>query len=159
VHSRYDLEAGGVTTVRSESRPDAEPPDGIKGTLSLQRCQSCGRYPSYPRIRCPVCLGELQWISADGIGSIVDVAVVHRPQDARYEPYLPIVMAHIALREGVEVIATILGENRLKARIGSRVVVSAQQGWSTLPQFELSSLSLAGHELTAVAEVAAFEEG
>jgi uncharacterized OB-fold protein len=55
----------------------------------------------------------------------------------RYEPHLPIVLAHIALREGIEVIATIIGTDRLKSKIGDPVVVSRQRGWSTLPQFEL----------------------
>ena len=131
-----------MTTLGHELRSHAEPASESPGTLSLQRCRSCGRYPSYPRVRCPSCLGELEWVSGGGIGSIVDVAIVHRPQDVKYEQYVPIVLAHIALSEGVEVIATIIGDNRLQARIGSPVVVSGQRGWSTLAQFELSSLSL-----------------
>jgi uncharacterized OB-fold protein len=126
-----------MTTVKKELPPHAEPPGKTKGLLSLQRCQRCGRYPTFPRVRCPVCLGELRWVSGNGVGKIVDVGLVHRPQDVRYEPYLPIVLAHIALSEGVEVIATIIGSNRLESKIGDPVVVSGQQGWSKLPQFEL----------------------
>jgi uncharacterized OB-fold protein len=118
-------------------RPYADPPGKTNGLLALQRCQRCGRYPTFPRVRCPVCLGELRWVSGNGVGTIVDVGVVHRPQDLRYEPYLPIVLAHIALSEGVEVIATIIGADRLKSKIGDPVVVSGQWGWSTLPQFVL----------------------
>jgi uncharacterized OB-fold protein len=138
MHRRDDFEAGGMTTFSNELRPHAAPPGETNGFLSLQRCQSCGRYPTYPRIRCPVCLGELRWVNATGSGSVVDFALVHRPQDVRYEPYLPIVLAHIALSEGVEVIATIVGQDRLKSQIGDPVVVSGQRGWSTLQQFELS---------------------
>jgi uncharacterized OB-fold protein len=127
-----------MTTFSNELRPQAEPPAETNGFLSLQRCRSCGRYPTYPRVRCPVCLGELWWVSATGSGKVVDVALVHRAGDARYEPYLPIVLAHIALSEGVEVIATIIGQDRLKSQIGDSVVASRQRGWSTLPQFELS---------------------
>jgi uncharacterized OB-fold protein len=136
MHRRDGLETDGMTTFRTESRQRVEPPDR-NGVLSLQRCRRCGRYPTYPRVRCPICLGELRWVSGTGIGKIVDVAVVHRPQDVRYEPYLPIVLAHIALSEDVEVIATIIGADRLKSKIGDRVVVCRQRGWSPLPQFEL----------------------
>jgi uncharacterized OB-fold protein len=126
-----------MTTFREELRPHAEPPDKINGPLSLQRCQRCGRYPAFPRVRCPACLGELRWVSGNGAGTIIDVGLVHRPQDVRYKPYLPIVLAHIALVEGVEVIATIIGTDRLRSKIGDPVVVSGRRGWSTLPQFEL----------------------
>jgi hypothetical protein len=44
-------------------------------------------------------------------------------------------MALIALEEGAETIATIVGDDRLTAEIGSPVRVT--RGWSTLPQFEL----------------------
>ena len=133
-----------MTMFRNELRPHPEPSGETNENLSLQRCRSCGRYPTYPRVRCPVCLGELLWVSATGSGTIVDVAFVHRPQDARYEPYLPIVLVHVALSEGVEVIATIIGKDRLKSKIGDPVQVSGQRGWSTLPQFELSAASLKG---------------
>jgi len=48
-------------------------------------------------------------------------------------------MAHIALAEGPETIATIIEANRLLATVGAQVVVSTQPRWSTLPQFALIS--------------------
>jgi uncharacterized OB-fold protein len=128
-----------VTQLESQLRPHNLPPAEIDARLPLQRCRSCGRHPNYPRIRCPFCLGELEWTSSDGSGTVVDLAIVRRPHDTRYEPFVPIVMAHIALDEKVEVIATIIGENRLAAKIGDRVAAAAQPGWSSLTQFELDT--------------------
>lgn len=126
-----------MSNLDDELRPHNAPPAELEGPLPLQRCQSCSRHPNYPRIRCPFCFGELEWISSNGHGAVVDVAIVRRPHDARYEPYVPIVMAHIALDEDVEVIASIIGENRLDVKIGDRVVAATEVGWSTLRQFEL----------------------
>ena len=127
-----------MTNLDDEQRPHNAPPAELEG-LPLQRCQHCGRHPNYPRILCPFCFGELEWISSKGHGAVVDFAIVRRPHDARYEPYVPIVMAHIALDEDVEVIASIIGENRLDVKIGDRVVAAREVGWSTLRQFELDA--------------------
>lgn len=124
----------GVGTI---AQPHNRPPEALHARLAVQRCRSCGRHPNYPRIRCPFCFGELEWSSNDGIGTIVDLAIVHRPDAARYDEYVPIVMAHIAIADGPEIIATIIGAGRLSASVGGRVSLSTQPWWSTLPQFEL----------------------
>jgi uncharacterized OB-fold protein len=146
VHGGNDPEEGGVTQLEGELRAHNAPPAEMDAGLPLQRCRDCGRHPNYPRIRCPFCLGELEWIKSDGSGTVVDLAIVRRPHDARYEPFVPIVMAHIALDEQVEVIATIIGENRLEAKIGDRVVAAAQAGWSALTQFELDARPAEGNK-------------
>lgn len=103
----------------------------------LQRCADCGAFPNYPRVRCPKCFGQLEWTASEGGGEITSLATVRRPHDARYEPFVPIVMGHIALDEGVEIISTLVGDNRLEARLGDRVTYAAEGRWSTLPQFQL----------------------
>lgn len=120
-----------------ESRRPAEARRQESG-LTLQRCIDCGAYPNYPRVRCPKCFGQLEWTNSAGNGTLVSRAVVRRPHDARYEPFVPIVMGHISLDEGVEVISTIVGDNRLQARLGDRVTYARQGHWSVLPQFELA---------------------
>lgn len=108
--------------------------------LQLQRCADCGTYPNYPRVRCPKCFGRLEWTSSEGLGKLMSLAVVRRTHDARYEPYVPIVMGHIALDEGVEIISTLVGDDRLEARLGDRVSYAAQGRWSILPQFQLAKV-------------------
>src|SRR5438094_961567 len=105
-------------------RAHNEPPHGLQARLALQRCLECGRSPNYPRIRCPYCFGEFEWIGSDGRGTVVDFTIVHRPHSSKYDKFVPIVMAHIALDEEVGLIATILGDDRLATKIGSRVVAT-----------------------------------
>jgi uncharacterized OB-fold protein len=103
--------------------------------LLLQRCPACGFVPNFPRIACPGCLGELEWFESAGRARVESFTVIRRTHHAAYEPHVPIVMALIALEEGAETIATIVGDDRLTVEIGSPVRVT--RGWSTLPQFEL----------------------
>jgi uncharacterized OB-fold protein len=104
----------------------------------LQRCLACGWIPNFPRVCCTRCLGELEWFTGSGAGIITACAVVRRTHAERYEPYVPIVMSHIRLAEGPEVIASIVGDNRLAAEIGMQVARAGSGAWSTLPQFRIA---------------------
>jgi uncharacterized OB-fold protein len=102
--------------------------------LLIQRCTRCGHVPSFPRIACPRCLGELEWQQAVGTGKVVSFTIVHRP-DRSLSDRIPIVLAVIALEEGAETIASIVGERRLELQIGDTVEVAVEETWSELPQF------------------------
>ncbi|HEY7145466.1 MAG TPA: OB-fold domain-containing protein [Streptosporangiaceae bacterium] len=104
----------------------------------LQRCAACGWTAGFPRVCCARCLAEMTWFTGSGTGTITSRAIVWRTHDARYEPYVPIVMAHIELAEGPEVISTIVGPGRLDARIGMAVTRATDGAWSVLPQFRLA---------------------
>jgi hypothetical protein len=106
------------------------------GELRLQRCRACGAVPEFPRIACPRCLAELEWTTASGHGHIVSFTVVRRAHRARFEPELPIVLVVVELAEGVQVVSSLVGDERLEARSGAGVVVT--RGWSELPQFRLT---------------------
>ena len=105
--------------------------------LSLQRCSVCGHVPSFPRVACPSCFEPLEAVSASGRGRVRTYAVIRRPHHERFSAHLPIVMALIELEEGVELISTIVGQNRLDTSIGARVAVAAHGRWSPLVQFSL----------------------
>lgn len=109
-----------------------------RGVLALQRCPRCGTVPSFPRIACPGCLGELEWLEAEGHGTVRTFAVVRRPHHERFVPYVPIVLAEIELAEGALVIATVVGDDRLETAIGSRVEVTGEGTFAPLPQFRLA---------------------
>jgi hypothetical protein len=47
-------------------------------------------------------------------------------------------MGHIALDEGVEIISTIVGDDRLEAQLDDRVRYADEGRWSVLPQFQLA---------------------
>ncbi len=106
-------------------------------TLTLQRCGECDYVAGFWRIGCPRCLGELQDVDAAGAGEVTTFSIVHR-WVTRFEEQYPIVLAIILLEEGVEVVSSIVGDNRLDVEVGSRVVL-AEEGWSTKPQFALAA--------------------
>ena len=123
-----------TTVVHSHTSPFREFADG----LMLQRCVKCRHTPNFPRIACPRCFGEIEWFHSEGTGVVRSFTVIHRPHHKRFLPHVPIVMALIELREGSEVISTIVGDDRLQASIGSAVRV-ADGGWAILPQFRLDN--------------------
>lgn len=104
-------------------------------TLVLQRCAECGYIANFPRVGCPNCLGRLEDFDAVGTGTVTTFSIIHRWVE-RFEPYLPIVLAVIALEEDVEIMASVVGDDRLEIKVGSAVEL-APAGWSEKPQFML----------------------
>jgi uncharacterized OB-fold protein len=105
--------------------------------LRLLRCPACGQVPSFPRVACPSCFGPLEALSSSGRGRVRTYAVIRRTHQERFAAHLPIVMALIELEDGVELISTIVGENRLETAIGAPVAVARYGRWSPLVQFSL----------------------
>ena len=105
--------------------------------LSLQQCPDCGHIPSFSRVACPSCFGPLEISPVSGRGRVRTYTVIRRPHHERFMGHLPIVMALIELEEGVELISTIVGENRLDTSIGARVAIARHGRWSPLVQFSL----------------------
>lgn len=104
--------------------------------LTLQRCTDCGYVANFRRVGCPRCLGQLEDFDAAGTGEVTTFSIVHRWVE-RFEPYLPIVLAVVRLDEGVEVMASLVGDDRTAIEVGSRVTL-AEEGWSTKAQFRLA---------------------
>jgi hypothetical protein len=93
--------------------------------------------PTYPRIACPSCFGELEWVLGSGRGTVVSFCVVRRPHHERFAGHLPVVLAVIELAEGAQVISSVVGDDRLEISIGADVSVATDGRWSPLPQFRL----------------------
>jgi uncharacterized OB-fold protein len=119
--------------------PHAVPFGEPRDLLRLQRCRACGASPEFPRIACPRCLGELEWVEASGRGRVFTFGVVRRPHHARFELDLPIVLAVIELDEGPLVISNVVGDDRLETEIGSSVEFIPEGGFASLPQFRLAT--------------------
>lgn len=105
-------------------------------TLTLQRCTDCGYVANFPRVGCPRCLGPLVDFDAVGTGEVTTFSIVHRWLE-RFEPHLPIVLAVVRLDEGVEVMASLVGDDRTTIEVGSPVTL-ADEGWSSKAQFRLA---------------------
>jgi uncharacterized OB-fold protein len=118
--------------------PHAAPLAEANGVLRLQRCPACGAVPEFPRIACPRCFGELEWVELSGRGTVFTFGVVRRPHHERFQPELPIVLAVIDLDEGGRLISNVVGDDRLETEIGSAVELATSGGFSQLPQFRLA---------------------
>jgi uncharacterized OB-fold protein len=104
--------------------------------LVLQRCADCDYVANFWRIGCPRCLGQLATFDAQGAGVVMTFSIIHR-WVPRFDEHLPIVLVVVELAEGVEVMASLVGDDRANVRVGAPVAV-APEGWSSKPQFQLT---------------------
>ena len=95
------------------------------GRLLIQHCPDCERHVFYPRRLCPDCHGgRLQWVPADGRGTVHAVTVVARPasRGADYNVVL------VDLVESVRMMARVDGIAADEVRIGMAVRASIIDG-------------------------------
>jgi uncharacterized protein len=102
------------------------------GVLKLKRCTSCTKVHFYPRALCPFCLGETEWIDAQGGGSIYSVSVTRRAGP------IPYALAYVRLDEGVTMLTNIVDCDLDSLRIGDRVqlVFKPADGDNRVPMFK-----------------------
>lgn len=107
-----------------------------RGRLSLQRCARCERAVWFPRVACPHCHADaLEWTEDAGDGTLATYAIVRRPHAERYREHVPIVLAVLELDAGCQMIASVVGDDRLQVAAGDRVRPATAGRWSELPQF------------------------
>ena len=108
------------------------------GRLELQRCTACGAARFYPRPVCTACGdGAWEWFVASGRGRVESFTIVHRAPTPAFRGRVPYVLAMIVLDEGPRMMANVLGDDALSAKIGDRVEVcfEARGEGRALPQF------------------------
>jgi uncharacterized OB-fold protein len=88
-----------------------------EGVLKIRRCTACAKPHFYPRPLCPFCLGDTEWVSASGLGTIYSVTVTRRAGP------IPYALAYVALDEGVTMLTNIVDCDLDTLRIGDRVKV------------------------------------
>jgi uncharacterized protein len=84
--------------------------DGLaEGRIRLQRCIACGQCQNFPQARCRQCLSDrLDWIDANGTGTLHSYSTVHRAPSAEFAADAPYVVGLVRLPEGVQLMARIL---------------------------------------------------
>lgn len=93
----------------------------------LQHCDVCERVVFYPRIVCPYCFAtSLSWVEASGRGEIYSFSVVWHPQNAAFDSSVPIVLAVVALEEGVQMVSVVVDRRPEEVAIGMKVSVGFQ---------------------------------
>lgn len=102
-----------------------------EGVLSVRRCKSCGKVHWYPRPQCPFCIGETEWTSVAGMGTIYSVSVTRKAGP------IPYALAYVTLDEGVTMLTNIVDCDLDTIRIGQRVKVcfKSAEGGAMIPMF------------------------
>ena len=112
---------------------------GIEGKLRLQRCLQCKELIYYPRMVCPRCLSsDYEWETLSGLGSVYSFAIVWRPKHPAFAEHVPIVLAVVDLREGPQMVSTIVNCPADRVTIGMElaVVFDTIADGIALPKFE-----------------------
>ena len=71
------------------------------GRLVIQRCERCGARQLYPRDRCLVCRGPVEWVEASGRGTVYSYTVIRQNYARPFRDWIPYVVALVDLEEGV----------------------------------------------------------
>lgn len=76
-----------------------------RGELVLQHCKACDRNILYPRHLCPFCYSaELDWVQADGRGTLHSFAIQRVGPPTGFEEDLPYAVGVVKLRDDVQLL-------------------------------------------------------
>ena len=103
-----------------------------KGRFVLRWCLDCQRTHWYPRALCPFCMGDTEWCSLSGLGTIYSVSVTRRAGPIAYA------IAYVALDEGITLLTNIVDCDFDDLKIGQRVEVTFKpaEGGAMVPMFK-----------------------
>lgn len=97
---------------------------GTLGKLVLQRCLRCRELIYYPRMVCPRCLSpDYEWATLSGLATVYSYAIVWRPNHPAFADQIPITLAVVDLKEGPQMVTTIVGCAPDRVEIGMDVTV------------------------------------
>jgi uncharacterized OB-fold protein len=92
------------------------------GSLTFQRCRSCGSAIFYPRVVCPACGGtDLALEVSAGVGTVYSTTVIPRRDE---EPYC---VCLIDLHEGYRMMSTVVDMPAADVHIGMAVEVRIER--------------------------------
>lgn len=110
-----------------------------EGRLRLSRCRACELTYHYPRAHCPDCFSDdVEWIGADGTGTVYSYAVPERIEGWPDE-HRPLVVAHVELTEGPRLVTNVVACEPETLSIGDRVevrFVPTERDEVAIPVFE-----------------------
>lgn len=89
-----------------------------QGKLMLQYCKNCGEYSLSGGKYCPCCLGPVEWVEADGCGTLFSWAVVHQLFHPAFAQDIPYVVAAVELHEGPVIYSRLLDVQADALRLG-----------------------------------------
>ena len=117
-----------------------------RGSLELQRCQSCKSFQHPPYATCVKCVSvDLKFEPVRGKGKIYAYTIMHHTGDKRFASAVPYASIIVELDDapGALMAGNLLGADYKEAKVGRAVEVVFEKLTDdiTLPQFKLSSAS------------------
>ena len=95
-----------------------------RGVLTVQRCDSCGRFRFPPRELCPHCLASgASWLPVSGRGEVFSFNVMHQVYHPGFAAEVPYAVAVVQLEEGARMISNVIGVKPHELRCGMPVEV------------------------------------
>jgi uncharacterized OB-fold protein len=89
--------------------------------LVVQRCTRCGNHQLYPRPHCIRCRGPVEWVEANGRGTVYSFTVIRQNFSRSFKHLIPYVVALVDLDEGPRLMTNIVGCAPDEVRIGMPV--------------------------------------
>ena len=90
--------------------------------LVNQRCDACGSWVHYPRIRCTTCLSDqLRWHEVDPAGVLYAFSIAYHPTAPWFATEPPQVVAVVELANGVRLSTNIVTADPQQLSIGMAV--------------------------------------
>lgn len=90
--------------------------------LMIQQCPECGTPNFPPRLACTECFADLEWIEADGRGTVFTYGVVNRPNlPDVFDQAVPFVVAVIELDEGPYMLSNVVDCDPDEVDVGAAV--------------------------------------
>jgi uncharacterized OB-fold protein len=97
--------------------------------VDLQRCDDCGAWVHYPRVRCPVCLSpQLSWHTVSGAAVVYSFSIARQATALPFEDEVPQIITVVELPEGVRMSTTLVGIEPDDVRVGLAVVPVFEHG-------------------------------
>ena len=109
-----------------------------RGVLTVQRCDSCGRFRFPPRELCPHCLASsASWAPVSGRGEVFSFNVMHQVYHPGFAAEVPYAVAVVQLEEGARMVSNVIGvkPHELKCGMPVEVVFEKLNDEITLPKF------------------------
>src|SRR5215510_2133615 len=115
-----------------------------RGSLELQRCQSCRSFQHPPYATCVKCISvDLKFEPVRGVGSIYAYTIMYHTGDKRFASAVPYASIIVELDDapGALMVGNLLGAAFTEAKVGRRVEVVFEKlnDDITLPQFKLAA--------------------
>lgn len=90
--------------------------------IKVQSCSRCSRLRHIPKEICPSChSSEFGWVEIGQEGEVFTYTIVHRGPTPAFQADAPYALVHVAMDDGVRMIADLVGDGALEVAIGQRV--------------------------------------